>query len=90
MTVASLADLKAHLSEFADRAEKQHERFTITRNGRPSFVVMSVDDLEELEETVFWLSQPGIRDDLEQARAEIASGDTIGSKAELLRRLGLA
>nr|MBA3991772.1 type II toxin-antitoxin system Phd/YefM family antitoxin [Propionibacteriales bacterium] len=59
-----MADLKAHLSEYADRAEKQGERFTITRNGRPSVVMVSSEDFAALEETIFWLSQSGIREDL--------------------------
>ncbi|WP_203337443.1 type II toxin-antitoxin system Phd/YefM family antitoxin [Nocardioides limicola] len=35
MQITSLSDLKAHLSEFADRAEREHERYTITRNAEP-------------------------------------------------------
>ena len=31
--------------------------YTITRNGRPVAVVLPVDDLESLEETVFWLER---------------------------------
>lgn len=88
MQIASLADLKAHLSEFADRAELEHERFTITRNGRPSFVVMAADDLEALEETLFWLSQPGIVEDLREAQASEAAGGGM-DEAELRRSLGL-
>ncbi|MGH3565557.1 MAG: type II toxin-antitoxin system Phd/YefM family antitoxin [Pseudonocardia sp.] len=36
METTSLSDLKARLSEFADRAEGEHEQFMITRNGRGS------------------------------------------------------
>jgi len=43
------SEAKAHLSELADRVEGQHERILVTRNGRPSFVLMSPDDLESLE-----------------------------------------
>jgi prevent-host-death family protein len=89
MQIASLQDLKAHLSEYADRAEREHERFTITRNGRPSFVVMSADDLESLEETLFWLSRPGTREDLAEARAAEDAGAGM-DEAELRASLGLA
>jgi len=44
--------------------------------------------LESLHETIYWLSQPGIRDQLAEADQAIASGDIIDS-AELRRRLGL-
>jgi prevent-host-death family protein len=92
MQIASLQDLKAHLSEYADRAEREHERFTITRNGRPSFVVMSAEDLESLEETLFWLSRPGTREDLAEARAAEDAGDAGAGmdEAELRASLGLA
>lgn len=45
-----------------------HERVTITRHGRPAAVLTSVDDLESIEETLFWQAQPGIRKDLEDSR----------------------
>ena len=30
-----LAEIKARLSEIVDLVEQQHERYTLTRNGRP-------------------------------------------------------
>lgn len=47
-----LSEVKAHLSELVDRVEGQHDRVTITRNGRPAAVLLSPDDLESLEETL--------------------------------------
>lgn len=41
-----------------------HEIIQITRHGHPSAVLMSADDLESLQETIHWLSRPGIREDL--------------------------
>ncbi|MGO4589617.1 hypothetical protein [Paenarthrobacter sp. 2TAF44] len=38
---------------------------------------MSADDPESVQETLHWLSQPGIREDLAQARRDIADGNTI-------------
>jgi antitoxin YefM len=52
----SLADVKAHLSEIVDLVEGQHERVVITRHGRPAAIIMSVQDLESLEETLEILS----------------------------------
>jgi antitoxin YefM len=90
MQTTSLADFKAHLSEFAERAEREGERFTITRHGKPSVVLLSADDWESIEETLFWLSQPGIMEELAEADEAERKGDTIKSKSELMRRLGLA
>lgn len=83
-----MADLKAHLSEYADRAEKQGERFVITRNGRPSVVMVSSDDFAALEETIFWLSQPGIRAD--RAEAQAARGDQVMTQEEAMKQFGWA
>ena len=53
MTIAAtpvpLSEAKAHLSELARRVRQQHERITLTRNGEPEAVLVSVDDLEGLE-----------------------------------------
>jgi len=45
-------EVKAHLSEVADRVEREHDRIVVTRNGRPSFVLVSPDDLAALEESL--------------------------------------
>lgn len=88
METTSLSDLKAHLSEYADRAELEHERFTITKNGRPAVVMISSDEWESLQETLFWLSQPGIHESLAEAEADIAEGRTY-DEDEVRRSLGL-
>lgn len=49
---------------------------------------MSADDLESLQETIHWLCRPGIRDDLEQARRDIAEGNAT-SGSDLRREFGL-
>ena len=48
----SLVDVKAHLSELVARVGSQHERVTVTVHGRPAAVLVAVDDLEALEETI--------------------------------------
>lgn len=80
--IRSLADVKAHLSEIVDLVESQHERVIITRNGRPAAVLISPQDLENLEETLDLLATPGIIDDIRAAEAEIASGKFL-TAAEL-------
>jgi prevent-host-death family protein len=56
MTIAAtpvpLSEAKARLSELARRVRLQHERITLTRNGEPEAVLVSVDDLEGLEMTL--------------------------------------
>lgn len=88
MQTTSLSDLKSHLSEYADRAELEHERFTITRNGRPAVVMISADEWESLQETLFWLSQPGIHESLADAETDITVGRTY-TEAQVRQSLGL-
>jgi prevent-host-death family protein len=71
------SEVKAHLSEVADRVEREHDRILVTRNGRPSFVLLSPDDLASLEETVDILQDDELLDSLRTSRRQAAAGDTV-------------
>ena len=71
------SEVKAHLSEMADRVERQHDRILVTRNGRPSFVLMSPDDLESLEETLDIMSDPELLESIRESRREAAEGKLL-------------
>jgi prevent-host-death family protein len=58
MTTMPLAEVKARLSELVGRVAEQHERITVTVHGRPSAVLMAVDDLDALHETLSVLADP--------------------------------
>ncbi len=70
------SEVKAHLSDLADRVERHHERILVTRNGRASFVLVSPVDLESLEETVAILSDPELADSIRRSREDAAQGRT--------------
>ncbi|MGH3957884.1 type II toxin-antitoxin system Phd/YefM family antitoxin [Mycobacterium sp.] len=76
-----LGEAKDKLSALIDDAEFTHDIITITKHGRPAAVLMSADDLESLQETVFWLSQTGIGADLAEAERQYAQGSTISGDA---------
>ncbi len=80
-----LADAKARLSAVLDDVRDTHDRVVITRNGRPEAVLISIADLETIEETLDLLSTPGALDEIRTAEAEIARGEAIG--ADELQRL---
>ena len=88
VTTVPLSEAKDTLSALVEAAVKTHDIVTITRHGRPAAVLMSVDDLESLHETLFWLSQPGIRESIAEAEREYAAGETI-SGDELRAEFGL-
>ena len=51
-------------------------------------VMISVDEWESLQETLFWLSQPGIHESLAEAEDDIAAG-RVHAESEVRRSLGL-
>lgn len=52
MSTQSGRDVRDHLSEVIDRVEHQHERVVVTRNGKPAAVILSPEDLAQLQETI--------------------------------------
>jgi prevent-host-death family protein len=72
---SSIADTKAHLSELVARVGEQHERIMVTNHGRVVAVLLAVDDLESLEETIAILSDTAAMRALAQADAELARGE---------------
>ncbi len=77
MTAIPLGDARDHLSEYVADVQQTHNRVTITRYGQPVAVLISVDELASLDETVDILSTPGALDEIRQAEAEIASGQFV-------------
>lgn len=71
------SDAKAHLSELADRVEIEHDRILVTRNGRPSFVLMSVDDLDSLEETLDIARDPELMKSIARSRDEAGRDERV-------------
>jgi antitoxin YefM len=82
----SLADVKNRLSEVVDRLEREHGRVVITKHGHPAAVVMSVEDLESLEETLDMMDNAGLLSDIRQSLTELGTtGAEVLSKEEAVR-----
>lgn len=69
-----LAEVKNHLSKVVERVERQHGRVVITKHGRPAAVLISVEDLESLEETLEVLGDPVLMDAIREAEVEVTTG----------------
>ena len=51
-------------------------------------MLISADESESLQETLFWLSQPGIQESLAEAEADVAAGRVYG-EADVREALSL-
>jgi antitoxin YefM len=70
-----LADVKNRLSEVVDRLEREHGRVIITKHGHPAAVVMSIEDLESLEETLDVMDSSELLADIRESLGEVAAGE---------------
>ena len=77
MAVEPLDEVRNHLSDVIDRVELRRERVTVTRDGRPVAVILSHEDLDELEETISVLSDPQALPDIREADSAFAVGDVV-------------
>jgi prevent-host-death family protein len=77
MTVEPLRDVRNHFSDVIDRVEREHERVTVTRNGRPAAIIISLEDLAELEETLAVLGDPQAMADIREADEAHRVGDVV-------------
>jgi antitoxin YefM len=81
----SLAEVKNRLSEVVDQVERERGRVVITKHGRRAAVVMSLDDLESLEETLEVLADQPLLKQVRKSMAELAAGQaSVLTKDEAL------
>ncbi len=77
----SLSDARARFTELVERARTTHLRTSVTKNGEPAVVIMSIEDYESMEETIEVLSDQvlvaAIRDHDENPNAKTFSLDDV-------------
>ena len=86
VSTESLRSVRDHLSEVVDRVEHQHERVIVTRNGHAAAVLVSPEDLVQLEEMIDVLSDPAALADILDGDAGYARGDVVRG-LDAVRRL---
>ncbi|WP_131785234.1 type II toxin-antitoxin system Phd/YefM family antitoxin [Protofrankia symbiont of Coriaria ruscifolia] len=77
METIPITEAKARIAELAERVAKEHDHFTITRNGRADVMLISVAEYESMRETLDLLSDDEALADLRQSRDDFATGDTF-------------
>ncbi|MBO0802990.1 MAG: type II toxin-antitoxin system Phd/YefM family antitoxin [Nocardiopsaceae bacterium] len=89
METIPITEAKARIAELADRVAREHDHFTITRNGRSDVMLISVAEYESMQETLDILGDDETLGDLRRSREDFAAGDTFSLErvqAELERR----
>ncbi len=75
MRSTSYTDFRKNLAAAIDRVNADHEPMVITRDkGKPSAVLMSLEDFASFEETRYLLRSPANAERLLVAVAELDSG----------------
>ena len=77
MIVESVRTVKARFSEFLDLVVLEREQVTITRNGKPEAVLISLRELESMQATIEYLSDPKAIAAVKRGRRDIAAGRVI-------------
>jgi antitoxin YefM len=93
METIPITEAKARIAELADRVAREHDHFTITRNGRADVMLISVAEYESMQETLDILGDQDAVADLSRSREDFAAGDTytaeqVRAELEQRRRLG--
>jgi antitoxin YefM len=88
MRILPISKVKDKLNELVDAASLTREQVTITKNGAPAAVLISSDEWESIQETLYWLSQPGIRESLTEARADVTAGQVF-DEAQIRAEFGV-
>lgn len=74
MQTLPISRVKDRLNDLVEAASATREQVTIAKNGAPAAVLIGIDEWESLRETLFWLSQPRIRESIAEALDDVAAG----------------
>lgn len=76
--ILPISQLKSKINEYVDAVAETRDQITITKNGSPAAVLIGVDEWESIQETLHWLSQPGIVESVAESEADVTAGRTYG------------
>lgn len=80
MDTNTYTTVRANLASAMDRVCNDHEPLIITRTGRQSVVMLSLEDFKALEETAYLLRTPANAKRLLAAVVQLNDGKGVGRK----------
>lgn len=72
-----ISDARAHLQELVNKVNQNLDRVIITINGQPKATLVSLEELESLEETAEILAIPGAKNRIQKGAKQIKKGEFI-------------
>ncbi|MCC6273812.1 MAG: type II toxin-antitoxin system Phd/YefM family antitoxin [Deltaproteobacteria bacterium] len=84
--IVPVTALRPRLLQYVGRADKFGQEYIITKNGKPSAVIMGFDEWESWKETVEILSDPKLLRRIKKGRDYFARGGKGKSIAEVFKK----
>ncbi len=75
--LVAISDARAHLPNLVNKVNKYLDRVIITINGHPMATLLSLDELESLEETAEILAIPGAKARIIRGTKQIKKGEFV-------------
>jgi prevent-host-death family protein len=75
--VIAISDARATLPELVSKINENYDRAVITVNGQPKVVMLSIEELESLEETAAVLAIPHVKEDIKKSQEQIKNGEFV-------------
>ena len=72
-----ITDGRKELLRLAKEAKENLDRFVFTRNSKPEVVLLSIEDYEDLLETLELYEIPGLVETLNQRREDVRAGQSL-------------
>lgn len=73
----SITEARSELFNIADDVQKPDTQYVLTREGKPTMVLLSSDEFDSIMETMEILSDPELLNDIKEAEKEIADGKYV-------------
>jgi antitoxin YefM len=71
----SITEARKRIFEIAEEVQKPDTYYTLTENGKPKAVILSVEEFENLLDDLDILSDPDLLKEIEEAEQAIEKGD---------------
>ncbi len=84
MKILSLSEAKIKLSELIEQVYSTDEEIVITKNGRPSAVLISPGDFESWKETIKIKSDPDLMKEIKRGLSALKKHSKLYTLDELL------